>query len=152
MKKLFIAAQLMAAILAATSFTPSAGAANPAGQKPTCAPGLIAKVENGMWFCRPLTLTAAQQNDPTASGLPQKPRCRLGLVAQWEFGGWVCKELPIAPATVNDPTGNQAQKPTCAPGKLPKFENGQWLCKTPDITSKPTTEATLLLPAVQKAR
>lgn len=150
MKKFFVVAQLMAAVLASSSFAPSVEANNGAGQKPTCAPGLIAKVENGMWVCRPLTLTAAQQNDPTASGLPQKPRCRIGLVAQWEFGGWVCKELPLAAAGANDPTRNQAQKPSCAPGKLPKFENGQWTCKTPDITAKPTTEPGLLLPAIQK--
>jgi hypothetical protein len=152
MNKLFVATQLVAAFIAASTFAPSAEAANPLGPKPTCAFGMIAKVENNMWVCRPLTLTSAQQNDPTANGLPQKPRCRIGLVAQWEFGGWVCKELPIAPAQVNDPTAAQSQKPTCAPGKLPKMENGQWVCKTPDITSKPPTESTLLLPAIQKVR
>jgi hypothetical protein len=143
----------VATAAALTSFAPtSAVAANPLGPKPTCAIGMIAKVENGHWVCRPLSLTAAQSADPTANGLPQKPHCRLGLVAQWENGGWFCKELPIAPNSGNDPTRAQAQKPTCTQGKLPKFENGQWRCETPDIVSKPHTEATLLLPAVQKVR
>jgi hypothetical protein len=153
MKHLFLASKILFAAIAlsAVSSTPAL-AANPLGPKPNCTQGMIAKVENGHWVCRPLTLSAAQSADPTANGLPQKPRCRLGLVAQWENGGWFCKELPIATNSGNDPTRNQSQKPTCAPGKLPKLENGQWTCDTPDITSKPTTEATLLLPAVQKVR
>jgi hypothetical protein len=153
MKHLFLASKMLfaAVALSAVSSTPAL-AANPLGPKPTCAVGMIAKVENGHWVCRPLSLTAAQSSDPTAHNLPQKPHCRLGLVAVWENGGWFCKELHLTQDPGRDPTRNQAQKPTCAPGKLPKFENGQWKCETPDITSKPHTEATLLLPAVQKVR
>jgi hypothetical protein len=152
MNKLFVATQIVAAFIAASIFAPTAQAANPLGPKPSCAHGMIAKVENNMWVCRPLTLTAAQQNDPTANGLPQKPHCRVGLIAVWENGSWFCKELTLTQDPGRNPTANQSQKPTCTQGKLPTMENGQWVCKTPDITSKPPTEATLLLPAVQKVR
>ncbi|TAF99219.1 MAG: hypothetical protein EAZ30_14895 [Betaproteobacteria bacterium] len=153
MKQLYLASKFLFAAIAFSAFASTpAVAANPAGPKPTCPNGQIAKVENGQWVCRPLSLTAAQSADPTASGLPQKPSCRVGLVAQWENGGWVCKELAITQQAGKDPTANQAQKPKCTQGKLPKFENGQWKCEAPDITSKPSTESTLLLPAVQKVR
>jgi hypothetical protein len=150
MNKLFFASQLVAAMIAASVFAPTVEAANPLGPKPNCVQGMIAKVENGHWVCRPLTLTAPQNADPTAANVAQKPHCRLGLVAKWENGGWFCKELHLTQDPGNDPTRSQQQKPTCTQGKLPKFENGQWTCKTPDITSKPKTEAGLLLPAVQK--
>ncbi len=152
MKHLLFAGKILFAAIAISSFSTPAAANTPVSQKPSCALGLIAKFENGNWLCRPLTLSAGQAADPTAHGLPQKPHCRLGLVAKWENGGWFCKELDIAQNPGRNPTENQSQKPTCAPGKLPKQENGQWKCETPDITSKPNTDATLLLPAVQKVR
>lgn len=150
MKRLALLAQSVLAVIALGTQVTAAEAASPLGPKPHCTMGKIAKVENGQWVCRDLTITNAQPSDPTASNLPQKPHCRLGLVAKFENGAWSCKELTLTQDAGRDPTRNQAQKPNCTQGKLPKFENGQWTCKTPDFTSKPQTPEGLLLPAIQK--
>jgi ribosomal protein L37AE/L43A len=121
-KTLIIAASI--SLFSASSF-----AANPAGPKPKCPMGQVAKLEMGQWQCQQLGVTSGQTNT--------------------QRGG-----VNVAAGDINgDGRSNPAgERPKCPKGQIPKLENGMWQCKEPGITSKPDGNEGLLLPAVQKAR
>ncbi len=101
MKHLRKAALVAFAIASVGLSSLPASAADPAGPKPRCELGQVAKVENGKWQCKTLDIAA---KTPSQEAVDQKPRCRLGLIAVREQGQWMCKQPNLAPAGGANPT------------------------------------------------
>ncbi|MES2952292.1 MAG: hypothetical protein V4858_27510 [Pseudomonadota bacterium] len=71
-------------------------AAGPSPTKPACPMGQIAKLEQGLWQCKAMDITAAPSSDPTAASPGNKPSCARDKIAKLENGVWQCKALEIS--------------------------------------------------------
>ncbi|MES2951573.1 MAG: hypothetical protein V4858_23840 [Pseudomonadota bacterium] len=105
MRYIVKAGKTLVSALSVSLLSLSCYAAGPQPTKPTACPmGQIAKLEQGLWQCKPMDITAAPSSDPTAASPGNKPSCARDKIAKLENGVWQCKALEISAK----PDGNNA--------------------------------------------
>lgn len=134
----------------------AAQAAPAAGPAPKCPKGQLPKLENGVWMCKDMSITAPTpeqrsgymkfddiKGESTGQAAPSAgpaPKCPKGQIPKLENGHWKCSEMAIK-AKGEAQRAVPQQRPKCPQGQVAKMENGGWVCAELNLKAPGTEEA-----------